>query len=177
MKLSLISPPENFLLGLPPAYVSRRIWPTTLHAAAKLSYPVFLKPMQPKLFRAAVYTCYEDLLFESCRTSEHTELIASEIVEFSAEYRLYILKDQIVAHACYQGTPADQGMLSFARGLIRSRCTRLPEVFVLDLGLIAEKKWAVVEANPVWCASPRGCHPADVVKCLAAATTHDREDS
>jgi hypothetical protein len=173
--LELVSPPEDFLLELPLAWVGRGIWPMTLGAAADLVYPIFLKPLEPKLFTAAVYNSYQDLLFQCCGLSEATEIMAAEVVEFSAEFRVFILNGDVVAHGCYMGKADDQAMLSFARRIALSRT--LPETCVIDVGFIPTRGWVVVEANPVWCAALRGCSPDLVVRCIAVATSHFDEEA
>jgi hypothetical protein len=169
LKLSLVSPPDDFLFHLESFWVGRRIWPVTLGEAAELKYPLFLKSVQSKLIKSGVYQCGGNLVFESCGLPPQTELMAAEVTEFSAEYRLFVLCGEIVANGLYLGSSSDQqAMLDFAGDFLRH--TTLPEACVVDVGRTVRGKWVIIEVNPVWGAGLRGCHPDPVAYCIAAAT-------
>lgn len=169
LKLSLVSPPDDLLLRLPLNWVGRRIWPVTLGDAGKLRYPLFLKSMRPKLIESRVYSCSDDLIFQSCGLPFQTMLMAAETVELLAEYRLFVLCGEIVTYGLYMGGGVDaQSMLDFAGDFVRQ--ITLPETCVVDVGRTIEGKWVIVEVNPVWGAGLRGCHPDPVARCIAAAT-------
>jgi hypothetical protein len=55
--------------------------------------------------------------------------------------------------------PEDEAtdMLSFCRELLADPAVSIPPVFTLDVGLIEDRGWAVVELNPVWCSGLLGC--------------------
>jgi hypothetical protein len=131
--------------------------------------PVFVKSMQQKLIRAAVYSSADQLRYESCSLPESTALIASEVVNFSSEHRLFVLNGQIVAHSEYADNVQEEGLLDAATMFLREFPTA--SAFVLDMGFLPGRGWAIVEANPVWGASLRGCPADKVLGCIAAATT------
>jgi hypothetical protein len=62
-------------------------------------------------------------------------------------------------------------------GSVRSFCMRLvsrsglsfPPAFVIDIGLIDDRGWAVVEFNPVWCSGLLGANPKNVLTVLDRA--------
>lgn len=169
LKLSLVSPPDDFLLRLSPNWVGRRIWPVTLRDAVELRYPLFLKSVRPKLIKSGVYSCSDELMFQSCGLPFQIMLMAAELVEFLAEYRLFVLHGEIVTYGLYMGDDADaQSMLDFAGDFVGQ--TNLPETCVVDVGRTIGGKWVIVEVNPVWGAGLRGCHPDPVARCIAAAT-------
>jgi hypothetical protein len=60
-------------------------------------------------------------------------------------------------------------MLAFCDALLADRRVDLPPAFVLDVGTIAGRGWAVVEMNPVWCSSLLGCDLAAVLPALRRA--------
>jgi hypothetical protein len=45
----------------------------------------------------------------------------------------------------------------------------LPPAFVVDVGLIEDRGWAVVEFNPAWCSGLLGADPAAVLSVLERA--------
>ena len=59
--LTVIEPPEDFLVRLPREYVGRDVRLTTAAAARALAGPVFLKPPNQKTFPAKVYASGAEL--------------------------------------------------------------------------------------------------------------------
>jgi hypothetical protein len=49
-----------------------------------------------------------------------------------------------------------------------------PRAFVLDVGIIKGKGWAVVEPNECWGSGVYGCTPTKVLEVLLAATVQRR---
>ena len=58
---------------------------------------------------------------------------------------------------------------SFVASLMESCGDELPAAFVLDVGLIEGRDWAVIEANPASSAGLYGCDPHKVLDVLAGA--------
>ncbi len=56
----------------------------------------------------------------------------------------------------YTETEASE-MLAFCEALLADDAVPLPPVFTLDVGIIDDRGWAVVEFNPVWCSGLLGC--------------------
>ncbi|MBA3868348.1 MAG: ATP-grasp domain-containing protein, partial [Anaerolineae bacterium] len=57
----------------------------------------------------------------------------------------------------------------FVVGLLQDQTVDLPPAFVLDVGLINGRGWAVVEANPAWASGIYGCTPVDILPVLKRA--------
>ena len=98
-------------------------------------------------------------------------VLLSEPVEWSAEYRCFINEGEIAAWSPYIsfGRPAwkpfgkghfgcrNPGNLeSFCKRLFSRSGIVLPPAFVMDIGLIDDRGWGVVEFNPVWCSGVLG---------------------
>jgi hypothetical protein len=66
-------------------------------------------------------------------------------------------------------------MLAFARKLLFDDGVDVPPAFVLDVGLIASRGWAVVEMNPVWCSGLLGCDLAVMPPVLRRACRRSAE--
>jgi len=49
-----------------------------------------------------------------------------------------------------------------------------PQAFVLDVGIIKRRGWAVVEPNACWGAGIYGCTPSKVLEVLLAATVQKK---
>jgi len=53
--------------------------------------------------------------------------------------------------------------------LLAERSVALPPAFVVDVGLVEGRGWAVVEFNPAWCSGLLGADPAAVLGVLERA--------
>src|SRR5215471_12075977 len=59
--------------------------------------------------------------------------------------------------------------LHFATSVLSDSSIFLPPSVVLDVGLIPDRGWAVVEANASWASGIYGCDPVRVLQVLTAA--------
>ena len=116
---------------------------------------------------------------------DHCPVLLSEPVEWSAEYRCFVLHAEVAAWSPYisfgrpswkpfgpgtlsRQTPAN--VQSFCRRLFSHGGVTFPPAFVMDIGLIDDRGWAVVEFNPVWCSGLLGANPAAVLPVLRRAS-------
>lgn len=168
LELELLSPPDDLLLRLPESLARRALIGATLADAARLSFPRFVKSAIPKLIPSRVYSSVEELEGVCGGLEADVLLITSEVVEIVAEARSWVLDGEVAAIACYEGA-AD---LAGARALAveAGRDTLVPRACVVDLGLVPNRGWVVVEANAAWGAGLNGCDPAAVLPCIEAAT-------
>ncbi len=105
-------------------------------------------------------------------------LLVSEPVEWTVEYRCFVLERQVVALSTYsrhgqmQHAPtAAPAEIVEARRFTETLLAEvsLPPAVVLDVGEIAGGGWAVVEANPAWASALYGCEAAHVLPVLRRA--------
>jgi hypothetical protein len=171
--LALIEPTLDLLACFPHCYLRRQVDFMSLAEAENLAEPKFIKPADctAKVFDAAVYKEGRFILRED-ELSPSTPVLAAEPVDWGIEYRVIVLERRVVAYSPYicggwlarnaEGRwpyPADEAeqMLAFARRFLADDSIALPPAFVLDVGLIAARGWAVVEMNPAWCSGLLGC--------------------
>ena len=57
----------------------------------------------------------------------------------------------------------------FANLVLQDARVTFPPAGVMDVGVIKDRGWAVVEANACWGTGIYGCYPRDVLKTLARA--------
>ena len=62
---------------------------------------------------------------------------------------------------------------SFARQILGDRCLPFPPAVVLDIGLIENRGWAVIEMNPAWGSGIYGCDPKRILSVLQRATVSE----
>lgn len=178
--LAVIEPSEDFLIKLPREYVLRDIRLTTSAEARTLPGPVFLKPPNRKTFPAKVYASGSELP----EMSDDDSVLASEPVEWLAEFRFFVRDRRVHAWSPYwlSGALAREGddwviepeMAATTRSLVDRlladpRVDLLPAL-VIDAGVIRGVGPAVVEANEASGAGIYGCDPRDVLEVLRAAT-------
>jgi hypothetical protein len=178
--LSVIQPPEDFLVRLPQEYVRRRVQVTNAAGARKLPGPVFLKPPNRKVFSARVYASGAELP----EMPDDDSVLISEPVDWLGEFRFFIQDRRVQAWTPYLLAGAlarkddewivDPDLAAKARELVDRLIddprADLPIAFVLDVGVIQGVGAAVVEANEASGAGIYGCDPRDVLNVLRAAT-------
>src|SRR5579883_2329390 len=189
LNLVVVEPPFDWLTRLSQRFVLRDISLTTLGEARKLNKPAFVKPADDKSFTACVYELgveVSDLLPDSL------PVLISGPVLWQSEFRCFVREGNIATISPYSrfgelaqapdGTwPATSDELAKARRfteeLIHEHGQDIPPAVVIDIGLIAEKGWAVVEANPAFSAGIYGCDPVKVLGVIQRACLPAQEVS
>ncbi|MFE6911496.1 ATP-grasp domain-containing protein [Streptomyces erythrochromogenes] len=166
--LGLLEPADDWLAHLPHPLLRRRVRLTTLDEARELRERAFVKPPSAKidLLPAAVH---EDGTGLPGGLDGSTPVLVSDVVEFAAEYRLFVLDGEAVTgsryavHGRLDPAPLDAGSRAFARTVLDAAAAGLPSAVGLDIGRLADGDWAVVEANMAWYAH---CYAADPDRVL-----------
>lgn len=100
-------------------------------------------------------------------------MLLSEPVEWPAEYRCFVADGRVVATSPYLSFghalahhPGAAGQIPTpVLGLcadLAENCD-LPRALVIDVGLIEDRGWAVVEFNPAWCSGILSAEPDRVL--------------
>ncbi len=183
--LVLIEPSFDLLARLPFELTKRHIDYTTLGAAKKLKTKSFVKPADctNKSFEAAV--CENGTYLRvSSKIPEHTNVLVSEPALFDIEYRTIVLNRKVATLSPYirlgrlardadnQWKTTDDELESvhgIVGQLLDNHAIDLPPAFTLDVGLIENRGWAVIEFNPVWCSGFLGCDLTKIIDPLNAA--------
>ena len=176
--LQLLEPEIDWLPNLPAEFRQRQVSLTTLGACRDLVEPKFIKPPNDKSFPAKVYTG-ATLPHEY---DEDTPVLVAEVVVWEQEFRCFILDRQIRTMSIYLRSGELQRDREFAttnaelaaaelfvRKLLADERIALPRTAVVDVGIIAERGWAVVEQNAAWGSGIYGCDPVQVLEVLRFA--------
>jgi hypothetical protein len=181
--LVMLEPPFDFLTRLTNHYLLRDIRFSTLSDARKMNAPAFIKPAYDKSFDAEVYATGNDLPAEEILSADLPVLI-SEPVSWDIEFRSFIVERRLATLSIYsrkgqlardeeghwQVEDSEQNAAAdFITELLDDKSVDLPPAFVLDVGMIKGRGWAVVEANPAWASGIYGCQPADILPVLKRA--------
>lgn len=183
--LALLEPPFDLLARTPYSLRLRAVEYGYYDQLRPFAAPTFVKPadVRRKAFDAGLYRDVREARLEAELDPEMPVLI-SEPVEWVEEYRCFILEGKVAASSPYlwYGRPVWRPYSTAAEsaGLpdgVREVCHRLlstpdwslPPAFVVDVGLVRDRGWAVVEYNPAWCSSLLGCDPNRVLPVLERA--------
>lgn len=184
LELALLEPSLDWLPALPEVYRRRHVRFATLAEARLVDSPSFIKPADEKSFPAAVYECGAGLPAHTTDLPDLLPVLIAEPVTWEVEFRCFIREGQIMTLSPYlrdgelaldeQGRyVADPAEYSAARALaeqvLADPALAHPPAFVMDVGRIAGRGWAVVEANPAWGSGIYGCDPVHVLPVLQRA--------
>lgn len=164
--LGLLEPPDDWLVRVPRQLTLRRIELMTHAEAVQRPGRFFAKPpsdKSDKSFPAGVHASGERLP----PAAAHTPVLVSEVVTFVAEYRLFLLDGGLATASRYAvhgrlapaplaDDPYAPQVRAFADRLLG--LAELPSAAAVDVGLLEEGRWAVVEANMPYFAH---CYAAD----------------
>lgn len=182
--ISLLNPPEDWLVRLPHEYKLRDIALTTLGEARALPGSHFIKPPNDKSFPASVYAG-PDL---PTKYPDDMPVLVSGIVSWAVEFRCFVLDRRL--HACsvysrrgelqrdadFASTPAEEAAVAdFMARLLADPRVDLPhatvvDVGLIDVGLIDGQGWACVEQNAAWGAGIYGCDPVRALEVIQQAS-------
>lgn len=184
-QFALIEPTFDLLTRIPHRYTGRQIEHGILADARRKSEPVFVKSadacnkcLSPRVWEnGAAIQCHDG-------TPLTTPVLISEPVAWLVEYRLIILEREVVTFSPYmrcgvranvfgESWPHDgeevNKILSGCHNLLADRALSIPPAVTLDVGLIENLGWAVVEFNPVWCSRLYACDRGRMLPVLRRA--------
>ncbi len=176
--IALLEPPLDILTTFPKSLLLRDVEFSRWEDLPSNGVQRFIKPADPlnKVFDAGTYSSRNQIRTTSAIPNDCPVLIA-EPVELLAEYRCFILNRRLATWSPY---------LSFGRPLAHHRnatssmppspvlwvceqlftLAKLPPAFVVDVGLIEDRGWAIVEFNPVWCSGLLSASAEQVLPAL-----------
>jgi hypothetical protein len=175
--VGLLEPPDLWLPFLSSEYTGRTIHHTKLGRTRRSGGPFFAKPPSSKDFPARVYADGADLAAAAEGLPPETPVLVSDVVEFAAEYRVFLLDGRVHTGSRYAvWGRLDPGPLDDDRVAARAEelADRLPSAVVLDLGLLGppgnpREFVVVVEANMAWFAQPYRSDPDRVLDVVLRA--------
>lgn len=187
LRVRLPEAPDDWLATLPAELTLRSVRTSTLVEAAGHDDPAFVKPPNDKSFEAKVYKFGAELPAEFDPSSP---VLVSEPVAFTVEFRCFCLDGRVRTLSPYfrdGRLSRDDGYRATAEEIASARRTaeaaieasgsRLPAAIVIDVGLIAGRGWAVIEANGAWGSGIYGCDPAEVFDVVSRATIDRRAEA
>ncbi|MFJ1707707.1 ATP-grasp domain-containing protein [Kitasatospora sp. NPDC088346] len=181
--VAVLEDPPGWLPGLPFGLTRRKVECTTLAEARGLRRPAFVKPPNDKLFAARVYPDGSGLPGPDALEDDLAVLV-SDIVTFRREYRLFVLDGEVLTGSRYltdgglDVAPLDEDphraeVLGFTADVLA--LGGLPSAVSVDVGLLADGGWAVVEANSAWASGGYACDPDRVLDVVLRAAGPEQD--
>lgn len=189
----LSSPGPRALLAFSAKHLRRRVSVMTLLEATSADErpgPVFAKVADTKVagLPAQVHPHLADFTTaaRAAGLEPGTAVIVSDVVDYAAEYRVFVLDGAAVAASAYlmdgatwdawapPDLPDTSRARAFATEALAAATSPLPAAFVLDVGVDRDGRWSVIETNPAWSSNPYWAteHDAAAVVATIAASQH-----
>ena len=179
--LRILEPQPHLLAQIPYQYLQRKVRFLTYSESKILSSPFFIKPAAEKFFPAGIYRTGADLPTRD-ELYKNFPVLTSEIVNFTLEFRAFVLDREILTISPYVfngalakdssdnwlSFPAEQEAASvFLNSLLRDSRISLPPALVADVGFIKDVGWALVEFNTPPCSGLCACQPSAALSVIS----------
>ncbi len=174
--LNLREPPEDWLENCPREFTKRSVELFDAKNCRRLldmGGIYFIKPPNDKSFPAKMYERLPDYI------NEDASVLVQDVVEWEKEFRcfcldgkvrtlsIYCRNHQVQKHEdWYASFPELQEAREFAETVLGS--VETPRSIVMDVGVIKNKGWAVVELNAAWGSGIYGSNPIEVLHVVEA---------
>ncbi len=181
--LKLQEPSVDWLPQLLLRWRGRDVRLTTLAGARAVSARSFIKPAEEKCFEARVYASGAELPPPG-PLPENLPVLVQEVVDWRSEFRCFVVNRKVETLSAYwrdgQPTKTEDGLWtasdtelkearSFCESVLNDNSVPVPEAVAMDVGVIQERGWAVLECNAAWGAGIYGCDPVAVLRVLRRA--------
>ncbi|WP_153395736.1 ATP-grasp domain-containing protein [Chryseobacterium vaccae] len=148
-----INPPSDCYPQCLHQYLQRNIWTTTIHELSRNIdgelAPVFVKPKSDtKLFTGFRMESVSDFYLLS-EFSKNTELYCSQLVDWKAEYRVFVNNSKIVGIQLYNGDDKYKLDMEVIRNAINDleNSKEKTRGYGIDFGILSNGSTALVEWN------------------------------
>jgi hypothetical protein len=172
--VSLLSPDDTLIARLENNWVKRSIRAIQLKDLRTTDFPVFIKPVIPKLFLAGVFDKPADFNTVTQGLQDTEAILVADIIQdIRAEARGYIRNGVIMDIALYEGSADIVTGRRFLTDFIAAYQTALPAVAVVDIAFSEQSGWFILEFNACWGAGLNNCEADKVIDCIIAATVNN----
>lgn len=170
-EVELLSPDDTLIARLESKWTKRHIELKQIKQIDESSFPVFIKPVIPKIFTAGIFQKMDDFKEVINGVASDEEVLMSSIVDpILAEARAFILDGVIRDIALYEGFAELVAGRSFLAEFINSHKDQLPNAVVIDLAFNTATGWFILEFNACWGAGLNNCNAEAVIDCIIEAT-------
>lgn len=169
--VQLISPDDSLIARLDKKWVKRDIILKQVGELSEDDFPVFIKPVTPKIFLAGIFKTLADFKKISEGLADDEKVLVSSTVDIQAEARCYVIDGEVKDIALYEGDYDDvKTSKAFLQHFLQSNLSHLPFTFVVDIAYSSSAGWFVLEFNTCWGAGLNNCNAEKVIDCIIGAT-------
>lgn len=172
-EVELLSPDDTLIARLDSGWTRRDVQLKQIGDMNESDFPVFIKPVIPKIFVAGVFetaAAFKEVV--QGLAAEEQILVSSIIDPIAAEARAFIRNGEIKDIALYEGSASlDEGR-QFLAAFLSGNQNYLPAVVVVDIAFNEQTGWFVLEFNACWGAGLNNCSAEKVIDCIVNATVN-----
>lgn len=172
----LLRPLDKAMVNAPIELKHRQI---TLCRASELkgaTFPIFIKPVDQKFFKAGVYSDIGKLT-KYIEDYPNDMVLTGEIVHFIDEYRHFCFDGKVLTSSPYiinrefVGDNDEIGLVpnsvvSMAEKAINECKHDIPRACVVDIGILDDGSISLIEFNPAWASGVYGTKPDLALECI-----------
>lgn len=149
-------------------FLGRRVWRSTIRTVNSRAdaWPVFVKPVQGKLFTGRLVTAEKDLVGRGT-CGENAEVYCSEPVVFVAEWRCFVLRGQILDVRPYRGSWRAGFDPRVVEGAVAAYAGA-PAGYGMDFGVTEDGRTLLVEVNDGYALGSYGLERHAYARLLSA---------
>jgi len=169
--VELVSPDDVLIAKLESKWTKRKIELKQIGQITQDDFPVFVKPVIPKLFIAGIFQTLTEFKQVTVGLQDSEQVLVSSIVgNIQAEARSFIIDGTVKDIALYEGSGDLTTGKIFLNNFIDNSKKQLPSVVVVDLAYSNDLGWFVLEFNACWGAGLNNCKAENVIDCIIGAT-------
>lgn len=170
-ELELLSPDDTLITRLEHTWTKRTVELKQIGDIQENDFPVFIKPVIPKMFLAGVFQQIADFKKATEGLPDTEEILVSTIVtNIQAEARCYLMNGEVQDLAFYEGNADLSAGKAFITAFAAANKEQLPAVVVADIAYAPQTGWFVLEFNACWGAGLNNCNAESVIDCILSAT-------
>ncbi|MGY3795885.1 ATP-grasp domain-containing protein [Aquimarina sp. 433] len=170
--IKLIEPKDELISELDFKWIKRKIEVLQIAKIDNTIFPTFIKPVKPKKFKSSVYSDLKSFTKETKGIEKNEQVIKSSIIEIRSEVRAFILNNEILDIAIYEGNCDLHFAKEFLIDFLQNHTIDLPKTYVIDLGHNQIDGWFIIEFNSSWGAGLNSCNPNKVIAGIREATVN-----
>ncbi|MBV7532905.1 ATP-grasp domain-containing protein [Chitinophaga sp. sic0106] len=169
--VGLLSPDDTLIARLEKEWIKRKVAIKQIGRVLESDFPVFIKPVIPKIFTAGIFKNMADFKQATDGLQATEEILVSEIIDnIQSEARSFVKDGVVMDIAFYEGSANLASGKAFVSKFIDEHKSNLPAVSVIDIAFSEQTGWFILEFNACWGAGLNGCHAEKVIDCILDAT-------
>lgn len=151
-------------------FLGRRVWQGTLGEVRGTLAPVFIKPLEHKLFNGFLWEGQQDAVSRRrvLTVPDSTPCWLSEPVQIEAEFRSMVMYRKVLDVRRYKGDWAKAPSRDVVESAVRAMGRRAPHAYCLDWAVLADGRTVLVEMNEGYAFGHYGMSHLSYARMLAA---------